>query len=146
MSGRAIAEVAERDEHRARPPPDRPPGRPRTPPQQRARRGGRRASPPAAAASSGASRIGDVVEDLGQDPAQPDQHGRPELRVAAQPDDQLDARRRHRLDEQAADRQAVSPPGLEQRQGGAVDRVVALQPERDARRPRSCGRARRRRA
>ena len=72
----------------------------------------------------------DVVEDLGQDAAQPDEHGRPELRVAAEPEDELDARRRHRLDEQAADRQAVPPPGLEQRQGGAVDRVVATQPER----------------
>ena len=49
----------------------------------------------------------DVVEDLGQDPAQADQDGRPELRVAAQAHDQLHAGRRHRLDEQAAYGEAV---------------------------------------
>ena len=38
--------------------------------------------------------------------------------------------RRHRLDQQPADRQVVAPAGLEQRQGGAVDRVVAPQTER----------------
>ena len=34
----------------------------------------------------------DVVEDLGQDAAEADEDGRPELRVAAQPEDELDAR------------------------------------------------------
>ena len=55
----------------------------------------------------GSEPDGDVVEDLGQDAAEPDQHGRPELRVAAQAEDELDAGRRHRLDEQAADGQVV---------------------------------------
>ena len=32
---------------------------------------------------------GDVVEDLGEDPAGADEHGRPEHRVALEPDDQL---------------------------------------------------------
>ena len=74
---------------------------------------------------------GHVVEDLGQDPAEPDEHGRPELRIAAQAEDELDARRRHRLDQQPADGEPAAPARLEQRQGGAVDGIVAAQSERD---------------
>ena len=48
----------------------------------------------------------DVVEDLGEDPARADEHGRPEHRVALEADDQFHARRGHRLDEDAADVQA----------------------------------------
>ena len=95
-------EATEGDEHRPRRPPDRPAGRPRTPPRRRAPRSSSSIAPAAARVERGEPDR-DVVEDLGQDAAQPDQHGRPELRVAAQAEDQLDARRRHRLDEQAAD-------------------------------------------
>ena len=75
---------------------------------------------------------GDVVEDLGQDPAEPDEDGRPELRVAPQPEDQLDARAAPSA--RRAGRGRSRPcrrAGLEQVERGRVDRVVAVQAERD---------------
>ena len=144
MSGRSIAEAAERHQHGH----DGRPidGRPAADPAQQARA--------AEVVEHGAGRCGvqrsepdrDVVEDLGQDAAQPDEHGRPELRVAAQAEDELDARRRHRLDEQAADRQAVA--SARSRAASGRRRRPRRRPAARAppRRPRSCGPARRRRA
>ena len=121
-------------------------GRPRTP---RRRRAPRRSSSIASAVCRVERREPDrdVVEDLGQDPAETDQHGRPELRVAAQAEDQLEARRGHRLDQQPADREAVAPArsraaGQRPRRRRHRRRAARARP----RRARSCGRARRRRA
>ena len=89
---------------------------------------------------------GDVVEHLREDPAEADEHRRAEHRVPPAARDDLDAGRRHRLDEEAADGDPM-PLG-----GGAA----APRPRRGSlprprapgarRRPRSCGRGRARRA
>ena len=110
------------------------------------RRAGHRASPGRRRGRSGREADRDVVEDLGQDAAEPDDDGRPERRVAAQADDQLDPGVGHRLHEEAADREAVASRRREQSRGRAADRRVADAARGRRRRGRSCGRARRHRA
>ena len=56
----------------------------------------------------------DVVEHLGEDPAEPDQDDRAELRVAPEADDQLDPGLRHRLHEEPADVEAAPAAAVEQ--------------------------------
>src|SRR4051794_14339144 len=71
----------------------------------------------------------DVIEDLGEDAAETDEHRRTELRVAAESEDQLHAGCCHGLDEQPPDREPAVAPDLKQAQRGAVDRVITMQPE-----------------
>ena len=105
--------------------------------EERAGRAGRRASPAPPRGVDRREPDRDVVEDLGEDPAEADQDRRPELRVAAQPDDQLDARVGHRLDEQAADVEPVPARRPSSRSpAAAADRVVAVE-ARGATPPRS---------
>ena len=67
----------------------------------------------------------DVVKDLGEDPAEADDDGGPERGVAAEPDEQLQARVGHGLDQQAADVERVRRPQRQQRLGRGMDRGVA---------------------
>ncbi len=119
-------------------------GRPADAAQERGARAARRASRARGLASSGASRIGDVVEDLGEDAAEPDQDRRAELGVAVQPDDQLDARARPSARRaRRGPSSAAAPRPSSSRSGGRPDRVVADEAERGRRRCRSCGPGRR---
>ena len=107
MSGPIHPEPAERHEHRReRRPVDGRVGRGRR--RGAARRAARRASHSAPRGVDRREPDRDIVEELGQHATEADEHGRAELRVAAQADDQLDARGGHRLDQQAADGQATA--------------------------------------
>ena len=94
----------------------------------------------------GRQHDGDVVEHLGQDAAQPDEHGRAEHRVAPAADDQLDPGRGHGLDEQPADRDPRPSGGGAQVGDRRLDRRLVRQRRAPRRRRRSCARATARRA
>ena len=73
-----------------------------------------------------------VVERLGPDAAEPDQHDRSPVGIAPRADDQLDAGRRHRLDQHAVEREARlpcnavrAPRGLERGCVGDIQRDAA---------------------
>ena len=70
----------------------------------------RRPCAPRPPAVSGADPDGDVGQRLGDRAAEPDQHDRSEHRVAAGADDEVDAGRRHRLDEHPARRRSRPGP------------------------------------
>ena len=73
----------------------------------------------------------DVVEHLGQDAAEPDHDDRPERGVPAHPDDQLEPRIGHRLDQQPASVDAVPPRRREQLGGSGPDLLVADEADAD---------------
>ena len=83
-----------------------------------------------------------VVEDLGEDAAQADDHERAELGVAPEADDQLDPGRQARLDEQAAQSDVGCPANGQERVGRRRHGSAIGQAERSPRRSRSCGRGR----
>ena len=88
---------------------------------------------------------GDVGQRLGEDPADAEHHGHPELLVAVQPGDQLPVAAEHRRHEEVH-LSVVGSRGGQQLGGGRRDGVVVRQPEAHEARARSCARCRRRRA
>ncbi len=74
----------------------------------------------------------DVVEHLGQDPAQPDQHHGAEHRVPAAADDQLHAGRRHRLHQVAAETGTGAGGGIGELGDAGPQGSLVRQPEQHA--------------